>query len=89
MSCAPLIAATLAIVLTVTAPWWTRTVPTSVFADFTLSWGIIFAALPFGGLHNGPPWLVVAIAGPLLNGLLWAAAAAGLARLMRSNRAPR
>ena len=77
------IGAVLAVVLTLTARWWAVTRPASVFADLTLSWGIIFASLPFGGLHNDPPFVLVYAVGLLLNALLWGLASAGLARLWR------
>lgn len=56
----------------------------SQFGDVFLSWGVILASVPFGGLHNDPPVLLVFALGALLNGLLWGGlVSAGVSLLRR------
>ena len=75
-----------AAVLTCTGSLWGHSALASTFGDVFLSWGIIAASIPFGGLHNDPPVFLVFAVGAFLNALLWGGITAGVASLLRQVR---
>lgn len=39
--------------------------------EIPLELGVIFAAMPYGGLHNNPPVVTVAVIASVINAALW------------------
>lgn len=51
--------------------------------EATIFFGVIIASMPFGGLHDGPPWVPLVIVSALVNGLIWGSIVGGMAGFFR------
>ena len=60
-----------AAVLTCTGDLWSETRLGSMLGDDFLGWGMILASIPFGGLHDNPPFFLVFALAALINAVLW------------------
>ncbi len=66
-----IVAGVVAAALTCTGDFWSDTRLGSVLGDIFLGWGLILASIPFGGLHNNPPVILVFVLAALINAALW------------------
>jgi hypothetical protein len=64
------IAAGLTFALPLLPARWVESTPFALIG-VPLGFGLIVASLPFGGLHNAPPFLPLAILSSILNAAIW------------------
>lgn len=68
-----LIVAILMMLVTTTLPLWPQSDVAGLLAA-PFGFGVLFASIPFGGLHNAPPQGPLMLLASLLNGAIWGGA---------------